>query len=514
MRTIALEDKAIIRIPASNSRIRNDVQYRTLTIASIKTLADEEAINSMWYAKGASGISPCPLCHVTNKQRPEDRKRGLRRLTDIDPRIKDISCADVQACKLRSDDEIWRCCQKLQDSPAGKPLEEAEHAHGFKFGEESLLWDVELRPFCSPNKSIVTDPQHVLFSNGLLAAEIMLFMDIIKRPPAEATWSDLISHHLDGKWQGKKLLMTEELAKHCGEFLKLGSSDLLSQYPAVRCFVHAIYGDAPEEPHVVSLLALMKVCDLCYDMMSMDSSTAWGKLQLQETATQFKEAASTYVDKFVSAYGRDAVRFKHHQLLHIADQVFENRMMLSCFVTERHHIMTKYIVEKYKGKGNVCHSPESCLSEALFEMLHKLEEEPWVNKLGKEVRWTALEEEWGGTLKVFLSKQIRFRSVKYSAGHVLRINARAPAVAHAVIEALGFLRVEELESHALLNRGESPSCTFAVVCKKFSHVRDTAFSSVWSRDGTCELIYLYDDAPIRRPRYSRWLSADQIECMY
>ena len=156
----------------------------TVKIFFAAIIGDEEALNAMWFSKGASGMVPCISCHAVNKPLKKDNDRGIKPLSERDAAIVDISCPDISLVGLRSDEDIWKMCDELEEAsgnPNKKILKDLEHVTGIKFDLDTLLYDKELRRFVGPASSVTSDPLHILFSNGLLGAEIMLFMDFLKK---------------------------------------------------------------------------------------------------------------------------------------------------------------------------------------------------------------------------------------------------------------------------------------------------------------------------------------------
>ena len=111
---------------------------------------------------------------------------------------------------------------------------------------------------------------------------------------------------------------------------QIDASDLLDIYPAVRAFFHECLSKSePMRDEVASLLKLCRVCDFV-KLALTDSS--WDP---DETADSLKVAVAEYLEAFKQAYGEDQMRFKHHQLLHVPQQIKKDRMLLACWGTER-----------------------------------------------------------------------------------------------------------------------------------------------------------------------------------
>ena len=172
-------------------------------------LADEEALSSMWHAKGSSGITPCAICcTVTNKPTAADIEAGILSLPQRSALIQDISCSDKSRIGIKTDSDVWQLADELQlMAQAGAPtLQVSEQNYGLNYHPDAILFDKELRRYVRPATCNRMDLMHVVYSNGVLAAEVMLFLRSLKD-----------SHGF-----------------YFEEFLKVGASELLGVYPAPR----------------------------------------------------------------------------------------------------------------------------------------------------------------------------------------------------------------------------------------------------------------------------------------
>ena len=65
---------------------------------------------------------------------------------------------------------------------------------------------------------------------------------------------------------------------------------------------------------------------------------------MRPLAAQLKVQIRTYMIKFVAAHGRDAVKPKHHELLHVPRQLLRDLALLTCWTAERKHKTTLEIM--------------------------------------------------------------------------------------------------------------------------------------------------------------------------
>jgi hypothetical protein len=115
-----------------------------------------------------------------------------------------------------------------------------------------------------------------------------------------------------------------------------------------------------------SLMLLLDVVDLVLK--------ANRRLQDVETlATRLETAVFAYLEATL-AYGSQAMKHKHHELTHLADQLRRDGILLWCFTTERKHIIAKAVMAHCRtmtafGLGSVSRmftSQIACLSQAAW----------------------------------------------------------------------------------------------------------------------------------------------------
>ena len=376
-------------------------------------LADEEALNAMTFIKGAGGICPCALlCCVTNKQRPTDVAEGVRALTDIDPNVKDISCPDVNLCGLRKDEDVWRLCDRLSVCDKNTELPELEHCTGLKWNPNTLLFDLELRSHFRPSSHTVFDVMHILFSNGLVGSEIMRFMKRMKSEVG-AYFHEVRQYSAEKGWKPERIQEaispTREASAH--DTLKAGASELLSVYPLLRAFILATYGADATEGFVISILTLFQICDLVWLLMRTNSPT-----RAEAAARRLDTLCRKYMTAFVAAYGRDAVRFKHHMLLHVASQVFKLKKLLSCWVTERKNLHLKLCLQSAKNHGAVT---VNAMSRMLNMQVLALETPGWRDFLVDPVEPYPELASSLGAQRVGISRSMRWHQCSLSCNDIV-----------------------------------------------------------------------------------------------
>jgi hypothetical protein len=470
----------MLPIGAASSPIKVKIDFQAL-------LGDEEALNAMWHSKGASGICPCALlCSVTNKQRPQDLADGVLAMTDIDPLLADISCPDLELCGLRSNEEVWHLCNLLEVC-SKEALAEQEHISGLKLNPHSLLFDRELRAFVEPS-STTFDPMHVIFSNGILCSEIMKFMNELKRHVG-AYFADVRSFVQEFGWKPKTELFNETRENNSHDSLKCGASELLSGYPLLRAFVVATYGvDAPE-PYVVSIMLLFRICDEHHKLIRGLSG-----IEVEAIVQRLQLLCQAYLVAFVKAYGREAVRYKHHQLLHMALQILRNTRQLACWVTERKNIKAKEALQHNKNIGDISGTG---LSRMLNAQVRLLENPGWATDLGRAQSFPELAVELSAQ-RVHISAQMSWNGTQ---------------LVNKDIMFLGVDRTYMVVIVACLSIDESCGVTkFGLLVRTCKRLSGTEFQSVWHVDSQISIYRLVSER-VFQVRFHRYLACDQVEVL-
>ena len=315
------------------------------------TLADEEALSAMLGIKGSAGLSPCALrCWCVNKEKSCDTKRGVLPVTARGANIVDITCVNKADIDCKTDADVWADCDHLVRNVGHPDFKEIESCSGITYHPEGILFDLELRKSFKPSSSHRYDALHVLFSNGLLAAELMLFMKLAKQHTGKyfasfREYCERAEWHSPGtvKPQG---VFSAAREKSSDTSLKAGASEQLVVYPVLRQWaLQECIGIPAMRASLRSLLLLLDVADLV-----LEAATQRLRDQdVENIASRLDTAAFAYLEAFVNAHGREEMRHKHHELGHLADQLRADKRLLWCFTAERKHITAKAVMEHSKG---------------------------------------------------------------------------------------------------------------------------------------------------------------------
>ena len=344
------------------------------------TLADEEALSAMLGLKGASGIAPCAMrCWCVGKERQQDIDNGVLPLTARVAGLVDITCCKKADILLKGDADVWEDCDHLAAAPPNR-LQDLEKAVGINYHPDGILFDRALRRSFKPCTSHRYDALHVLLSNGLLGAEIVLFFKEAKRH-ARVTFVHFREYSELWQWlpmrrYSPRTIFSAHREKASDTYLKAGASELLAVYALLREWALSACRDiSAMRPSLKSLLLLLDVVDIVVKAATTRMPTD----QVEDVAARLDNASFAYLQAFADAHGRIEMRHKHHELIHLADQLRKDKRLLWCFTAERKHIVVKAVMQHNRSLQGFS---KGAVTRLLIAQISSLtEKQAWVSKL-------------------------------------------------------------------------------------------------------------------------------------
>jgi len=458
-------------------------------------LGDEDALNGMWFIKGASGVCPCgTLCGVMNKQCPSDVANGVVSAATLDEDIVDISCNDLSRCCLRSDEEVWALCDDLATCPP-QDLAERQHVTGLKLHAETLMFDIPLRRYVLPASHTHGDAMHILVSNGLFNSDVMLFMKWMKSSIG-AYFPEVRRFYDDQGWKSTIPVplsgINETRQKHSDELLKCNASEGLAVYPILRAFVVSVYGTQAAEPQVQAFLFLCLIMD---EISTLIKGMAGA--MAEQAAARLRDLVKRYMAAFEEAYGKSKFKFKHHQLLHLPDKIEAMKRLLICFVLERKHFLAKAALQWHKRLRSMSRGG---LNGMLCSQLRLLESPGWVSQLFHSVPYPEIAASLAAQL-AHISGSMRWKGACVKCKDVVFLNyARTYLV--SVVSCVAYTPF-----------GFSSEEKYGLIVKGCERISSTGTASVWRVDRDCSLYRLVDE-PVVQAAFFRLLDADFIEVLH
>jgi hypothetical protein len=453
-------------------------------------VGDEESLNQMFHTKGASGIAPCALlCCVTNKQVSSDRDRGISSLSDQDPLIPDISCSQLSECGLKSDADVWKTCDDLNNCPRAN-LAELEHITGFKLLRSTLLFCPLLRPFLRPARIIFNDAMHVIFSNGILGYEMSLCLHEMKRN-VSVYFQDIRAFMAEKSFKPALSLFSEVREKSCNETLKGGASEFLLGYVMFRAFIIEVFGARPTEPYIQSILLLCEICDHIRSLLHWPSPS-----QVRSHAASLRSLVAKHLQAFTALYGRDALKFKHHQLLHLPEMLLMHGVMVACWVLERKHILAKQSIQNCK---NLLGVEKTGLSRMLNSQLQSLQAPGWATVLIPPMNDFPEMAPGMSAHSVQISSRMQLRGLELSNRDVIFMDAGRTYVSVIV----GCLRFDATDG----------DISYGLLVKVCNCSTRGQFASTWEVEPAVS-VYRLRDEYIFKPAFWRYMNSDRLELLH
>ena len=314
-----------------------------------------------------------------NKARQQDIDRGLRPLTARAAGLVDITCTQKADILLKCDADVWEDCDYLAAAPPNR-RQDIETCVGINYHPDGILFDRALRRSFKPSTSHRYDALHVLLSNGLLGAEIVLFFKYAKQH-ARVTFAHFREYSELWRWEptcrySPKTVFSAHREKASDTYLKAGASELLAVYVLLREWALSAFRNiSAMRPSLKSLLLLLDVVDLALKA----ATTRMPADHVEDVAARLDNASFAYLQAFADAHGRIEMRHKHHELTHLADQLRKDKRLLWCFTAERKHIVAKSVMQHNTSLQGFSHGAVSRMLVAQTSCL--TENEAWVSKL-------------------------------------------------------------------------------------------------------------------------------------
>ena len=371
-------------------------------------ITDEAAMKTVLCSKGAAGLKPCCRCANIVSRYHGDRFE----LKDSDV-IRDVSESDPRNFIRQSDADIFHIMGKLQDAHETLPACEVdmlEKTYGWKWEAGQLVSDPFLREVLPPSACLF-DFLHVLFSNGTASMEVCLFWE---------------------KVQSMKILTLDDLqgfatsdfrfAKKCG-----ATPYTLKRLFDARLIQKSVYaGDASQTVLALFILeifarlvcwqfqmlqpfvdSLLNLCDVCRWYFRAKHGSYQQGLDISGILTR---KISRHIESFRHAYGRSAVKPKHHYGFHCAEQVQVASPLLDCWALERKHKCYKDVAKCFPNKGRFAESVLNKLLMVQRDDLKNYQTEPYLESFQEAAPFAA------GVRQCWYGKSLHFEDQHFQAG--------------------------------------------------------------------------------------------------
>ena len=298
-------------------------------------IGDLDALRQSLDAKGSAGMKVCIKCKNVLK-----RESGVPKL---DPYFVEVSSSNIEQFDLLTDSDIFLLYDNLleQQKVLNKTkLGKLEVATGFVANCHGFLASKEARLYCPPSCWLL-DVMHLYYSNGCASWEVVLLVEQIQRHGISlhllqeifgtTDWKRKKSEKNTPSW--RKSLVHESLFS--GDSYRGSAEDLRALLPLLYFHVEAALGPAghlkSELKSFTLLLQIHNELDRLKRSMPMNTHLL-KKLQVE------------HQHAFCSCYGQDKMKPKHHQRLHLGDQMATQNIYADCFPCEKNTKLIKAIL--------------------------------------------------------------------------------------------------------------------------------------------------------------------------
>ena len=185
---------------------------------------------------------------------------------------------------------MWDICNQLEGMSAGGARKQLEQDTGIQFLPEGLLFCKPLRDILDPVRTNRYDSMHVLFSNGLASAELMLCADHFKEHLKKNLFD--IVREVSVLFSPRMHLYSEARVKNSGDLLRCTAAEILEGYKLFRYGLLQVFGDSSQEVYVLSALSLFAVLDVVSALIK-GLVPGW---KAEDTARVLRNRVKTYLE--------------------------------------------------------------------------------------------------------------------------------------------------------------------------------------------------------------------------
>ena len=244
-----------------------------------------------------------------------------------------ISCPDPTCFRHRTNANVYANYDALAAaSPAALP--ELQQLLGLKRDRHGLMEDPHVRTLYKPVDHTLRDWQHTLVNNGVgntLVANLVRVM-LTAGITIALINNFIMSFVLPAKYgKVKDTWVTKKRLGPNMMDIKAFSSEMLTIIPLLAVFAMSVFDEAhPLRDHAECMWTFHLIVGIC----------RFGPTDALPYVEELRALITKHAELFVRLYPR-CQRPKFHHLFHIIDNMIFLRKLLSCFVTERKHRLTK-----------------------------------------------------------------------------------------------------------------------------------------------------------------------------
>ena len=331
--------------------------------------AHAKAISS---SKTVGATKPCITCeNITKWIDTAKRKNGI---------LKGLSCCEPREFVKNTDKSVFQKADELKaayDSGADVTQMGALSTElGINYSPCSLLFDHTVRHVYKPVTHTIRDWMHMMVSDGVASTEMCLCIKhCLRYIDIERLHSYAVQFRMPRARGGvvpKEWFTTKSLGDHS---MKHFASEVLCMVPILNSFLQDVMKERKVmQSHIECFVLLDEL--ICLLSLGADKAVPHiGRIQ---------QLIYVHGKMYTAIYGAAQCRPKFHHLYHVPENMLAINKLVSCFVLERKHRVTKdaarecmrhieHTVVVDMVNRHCCHAQNN---ESTYQMQYLLESQP------------------------------------------------------------------------------------------------------------------------------------------
>ena len=295
-----------------------------LMVDHVSLLQDDGALKQILDVKGAAGLR---CCHKCVNMTPVSAS-----VAEDSDFFVDLRCTDTERLVPNTDQAMWEDVAELSTLRVALKKTHFEHEEtlrGINFNPFGVLLCEELRALVKPVTSSLYDPLHVWWSSGLVHYELNLFLHCLRlhanKKKLPLRFKDIRSEyqewHFPNQEQRCQTTVEQLFADSREESFRGNATDMIM---ALTFLEHYLLDIAPLghlgglEKEFASVRALVETCGIVMALKyGGDPDILLPRLE---------SSIAKHMNVFCGAYGADKLKPKHHQQMHVLEQMRKRRL--------------------------------------------------------------------------------------------------------------------------------------------------------------------------------------------
>ena len=303
-------------------------------------LCDEPALVEVLCSKGHSGTKPCVLCMNAVLHKAPHGSEPLHTHSDY---ATSIAVFDLKKFKKHTNESLRAAMLNLKEGSTTLGVGEfglKQQLYGWNWSEHNLILNHRLQ--LKVVSVVMYDHAHIYLCEGLADVEFGLFMKHMQVERTRTTYAEFSNYHAGWKAPQQlpncdRLFTPETNRIHLkNSHFSSSASEFLTVTPVLLLYLTRVSLVRDEcTLFVQSMIAVLVVVEL---LQAVKRGVV--------SPDQLHDAIEKHLQLFLSAYGADLVRPKHHYALHLTRMLRFFGMLLATLTQERKHRLIRRYAQR------------------------------------------------------------------------------------------------------------------------------------------------------------------------